>query len=395
MPEILRLAAASPRDLVRRLRSPTPDGPEADLPVRVAVANPTASRLALAAGIVARGVPWRGGQDVWFTPDPLLGTGSLVFMFPGLDANDRPVLDEVSAEFGLPRVVADRTGTVGGHTVDVLRTGWLLDKALRRLGVTPDVVVGHSCGEWSALFSAGLAAPEAFDGFVRRMGPDAFPLPGVVFAAIGTGAAAAEHLVDADPDVVVSHHNSPCQTVICGPDPSVRRCLDRLDATVPRKVLPFRSGFHTPMLRPYLPPITAILDGLPLRPPAGALWSAITAAPYPTGERAIRALLHRHLVERVRFRETVERLYANGARAFVQVGRGSLTTFVADTLDGRDHLAVSAGSSPPELHRAVAALWVDGLTPDPPSDPVVREFAALLREMELATRAVVGLWERR
>ncbi|MGW7789824.1 acyltransferase domain-containing protein [Streptomyces tricolor] len=175
-----------------------------------------------------------------------------------------------------------------------------------------------------------------------------------------------------EPGVVLSHDNAPDQSVLCGDEDAVGRCLARIaDPEVPRRVLPFRSGFHSPMLAPYLPGFSAVFDRVPLARPSVPVWSATTVAPYPDDETELRALLNRHLVEPVRFRAVIERLYRAGARVFVQVGCGSLTRFVAATLAGRPHRTVSAGSATrPQLDQlrwAAAALWAEGHAPDLPA----------------------------
>jgi len=132
-------------------------------------------------------------------------------------------------------------------------------------------------------------------------------------------------------------------------------------------VLPFRSGFHSPMLEPYLRRILDTFADLPVRPPIRPIWSATTVDRYPDDPDRIRHLAARHLVEPVRFGPLVRRLYEAGARAFVQVGTGSLPGFVADTLAGRPHLAVTANtprrSGLDQFRRVAAALWVEGWAP--------------------------------
>lgn len=130
------------------------------------------------------------------------------------------------------------------------------------------------------------------------------------------------------------------------------------------QVLPFQSGFHTPMLAPYLAPIEQAAHRFRLRPPTVPVWSGTTAAPFPAGESAVRELFVRHLLEPVRFRQLVEAMYAAGHRTFVQVGTGQLGSLIGDTLSGRDHLVVAANSPHrdglAQLRRVATALWTTG-----------------------------------
>src|SRR5207237_857216 len=75
--------------------------------------------------------------------------------------------------------------------------------------------------------------------------------------------------------------------------------------------------------------------------PKTDIYSCTTAAPYPSDPTEIRRLFVEHWACPVRFRETIEAMYAAGVRLFAEVGpRGNLTAFVDDILRGRPPLAV-------------------------------------------------------
>ncbi|MFD8871907.1 beta-ketoacyl synthase N-terminal-like domain-containing protein [Streptomyces sp. NPDC059590] len=355
--------------------------------IRLGVVGPTAKRLALARRVVAKGCPWRGRGDVWFAPAPLLGEhavdgpGRIVFVFPGLEAEFAPRVDGVAEYFGLsPATVgaADGralVGDIGRHSVGVFAVGRLLDRALRRMGVVPDAVAGHSVGEWTAMVSAGLHSGAAADEFLGSFDPDALRVPGLAFGVLGasTGrvlAALAEGMGGTDGRVVLSHDNAPSQSMVCGPRADVEAFVRRLRGEgVIGNVLPFQSGFHTPMLAPYLGPIRAAAERFELFPPSVPIWSGTTAAPYPPDAAGVRELFVRHLLEPVRFRLLTKALHEAGFRAFVQVGPGQLASLIGDTLQGAEHLAVAADSphrdGVAQLRRVATALWVNGAQVDP------------------------------
>jgi malonyl CoA-acyl carrier protein transacylase len=195
-------------------------------------------------------------------------------------------------------------------------------------------------------------------------------VPGVEFAVLGCPVERATQEIAAHPDVVVSHENSTHQTVVCGPADQIGALVDRMRAqAVICQLLPFRSGFHTPMLAPYLPPfLESGVPSLPVRTAATPVWSATTASPFPHDPAAVRDLAVRHLLEPVRFRALALALHDSGIRVFVQVGPGQLGSLVADTLRDRDHLVVAAGSTTrpgiAQLRRVAAALWAEGGAPD-------------------------------
>ncbi|WP_329552390.1 polyketide synthase [Streptomyces sp. NBC_00696] len=381
---VLTLAADSPEALAALLDTDdstllsAPTFPSNSGRSRLGIVAPDAKRLALARRAVAKGRAWHGRSDVWFTPSPLIGPGAgkLAFVFPGLEGDFTPRVEDVAAHFGLRETRSAtpvQVGDVGRHGFDVVGVGRLLDAALRKMGVVPDAVAGHSVGEWTAMTAAGVYAPDEVSDFMEAFDPDSVTVPGLAFGAIGAPAERVLSALAADwPDdgIVLSHDNAPGQSMVCGPDRAVDAFVRSFRAQgVLSQVLPFQSGFHTPMLKPYLAPIEEATNRFRLHPPTVPLWSGTTAAPYPTEESAVRALFIRHLLEPVRFRQLVEAMYAAGHRAFVQVGTGQLGSLVDATLSGRDHLVVAANSPHrsglAQLRRVATALWSAGGTTDP------------------------------
>ncbi|MGH4027760.1 beta-ketoacyl synthase N-terminal-like domain-containing protein [Actinomycetota bacterium Odt1-20B] len=377
---LLRAAARTPAELARLLDADDAElRARADTPgegtARVAILNPTPKRLALARKAAAAPRHWGGRSDVWLAPEPLLGPGpgqgKVAFLYPGLEADFTPQVTDVAAHFGLPRPegLDAEVGHVAEHGAAVVRVGRLLTEALRRIAVTPDAVAGHSVGEWTAMVAAGIFADDEVDAFLRDFDPAALRVPGLAFAAFGAPAAQVSAALADHPGVVLSHDNAPRQSIACGPYGQVQSLAERLrDDGVLGQVLPFESGFHTPMLAPYLGPIEEATGRFRLHRAKVPVWSGTTASVFPAEERAVRELFVRHLLEPVRFRQLTEALYASGVRAFVQLGTGQLPALVGDTLDGRDHLAVSANSARhsgmSQLRRVAAGLWACGADPD-------------------------------
>ncbi|GLW13691.1 polyketide synthase [Streptomyces sp. NBRC 13847] len=389
---VLRIAAESPDQLAALLDAEDSAVLAAGLDdrsggrgrSRLGIVDPTAKRLALARRAVAKGRSWRGRGEVWFTPEPLLGAdggGRVAFVFPGLEAEFQPPVDDVARHLGLSGLLpGDRAGRparvadVGRHGAEVVAAGRVWDAALRRIGVVPDAVAGHSVGEWTAMIAAGLFAGPAVDEFVASFDPDELRVPDLAFAVLGTSAERVAAALADHPEIVLSHDNAPDQAMVCGPPGPVDALVRRFRARqVLGRVLPFRSGFHTPMLEPYLEPIRRAAAGFALHPPAVPVWSATTASVYPSTEAEVRALFLRHLLEPVRFRPLIEAMYAAGFRAFVQAGAGQAGALIGNTLHGRPHLAVAAGSPHrgpvAQLQHVATALWVDGgeVAPVPPA----------------------------
>jgi acyl transferase domain-containing protein/phosphopantetheinyl transferase (holo-ACP synthase) len=394
---VLMLAADSPEALAALLDADdsallaADNTPATSGRSRLGIVAPDAKRLALARRAVAKGRAWQGRSDVWFTPSPLIGAGAgkLAFVFPGLEGDFTPRVEDVAAHFGLREsrsATPAQVGDVGRHGFDVVGIGRLLDAALRKMGVVPDAVAGHSVGEWTAMTAAGVYSADEVSDFMESFDPDSVTVPGLAFGAIGAPAERVLAALAADwPDagIVLSHDNAPGQSMVCGPDRAVDEFVRSFRAQgVLSQVLPFQSGFHTPMLKPYLAPIEEATNRFRLHPPTVPLWSGTTASPYPGDEKAVRELFIRHLLEPVRFRQLVEAMYTAGHRAFVQVGTGQLGSLIDATLSGRDHLVVAANSPHrsglAQLRRVALALWAAGGTVDPTA--LAAQKPALRRE---------------
>lgn len=377
---ILRLAAGSPREMAQLL-----DTADASLltragqdpgsgPCRLCVVAPDPRKLAVARKIAARGAPWRGRSDIWFSPDPLLTSPEQVaFLFPGFEPEFAPRTEGVAERFGLPvprlhgaGAGADPGGEIVEHALDVVAVGRLFAAALGELGIVPGVLAGHSLGEWTAMVVGGIYP--AIDEFIASVQPGMVEVPDVVYAALGASAERAAGLADGCAGVVVTHDNCPHQSVVCGPAGPVADLMTRARAEgVLAQTLPFRTGFHSPVFAPFAAPVREALHGLAVCPARVPVWSATSLTHYPGEPDAVRDLVLRHLVEPVRFRQLTQVLHESGVRAFVQVGPGSLTGFIDDTLAGREHLTVAAATARHDgvaaLRRAAAALWAHGLSP--------------------------------
>ncbi len=360
--EILVLTAESRDGLLEGLeRGKSSDGGS----WRLAVVDPTPERLEAARAAVESGQERRGRDGIFFTPSGLIQEGGLVaFIFPGVEAVFQPRVEDVAEEFGLPpaHVSTANLEQQGGAAISI---GVLLDSALGELGVRPDVVAGHSIGEWTAMVASGVLGEQEVESFVASLVPGTLEVPDVVFAAVGCGAEKAQEVLDDLEDVAISHDNCPHQSILCGPEEQIQTALERLaKRRVLSEVLPFRSGFHSPLFTDFVEPHARAFDRFPLAESSVPLWSATTCSPYPSDHDEIRRLFARHLVEPVRFRELLLALYEHGVRVFVQMGTGSLHAFVDDTLRGMPHLALAANAPQrtglEQLRRVAAALYVEG-----------------------------------
>jgi acyl transferase domain-containing protein/phosphopantetheinyl transferase (holo-ACP synthase) len=372
--EVLLLAGRDAADLLAQLDGWAPGAPVLDVPgpdagtARLAIVDPNERRLTLARKVLERGTPFRGRNDVWFEPGDESGIrdGKVAFLFPGVEPVFEPKVDDVAEQLGLPwDGLADDVPALERQGRGILQVGLLLDRALDRLGIRPDLAAGHSLGEWTGQIASGQIPTSYVDEFLDRLQPGAIEVSDVVFVALGAGVDVAEELVAGLDDAHVSHDNCPHQSVICAPAASMAIAVERAkERKVLAQELPFRSGFHSPLFAPFVASMGEQFADIPLTVPAVPMWSATTVAPYPDDPAGITELSGRHLVEPVRFRELALALYADGVRTFVQVGTGSLLGFIDDTLRDHDVLTISANTAKQtgigQLRRVAAALWSVG-----------------------------------
>ncbi|MFE0021239.1 beta-ketoacyl synthase N-terminal-like domain-containing protein [Amycolatopsis sp. NPDC059021] len=370
---VLRLAASTPDALRELLDRPEQSDVEGAGPCRIGIVGPDEKRLAVArrvlAKVAAEGKSWHGPNDIWCSVDPLLRRpgAKTAFVYPGLEADAEPHCADVARHFGLERPEWS-TASVLDRASSVSQVGLMLDAALRRIAVTPDAVAGHSVGEWTAMQAAGMYPAQSTSDLMAQYWPQGFTLPEADFLVLGCSAERAAELIAGEPELMISHENAPRQTIVCG-DPAAASRLARLCAGrgIVARTLPFRSGFHTPLLRSRLGPFTRLVAELELSAPRIPVWSATTARPYPASAVEVRELYLAHLVRKVRFRELVDALYDDGVRVFVQAGAGQVGSFVADTLGERPHLVVAAASGSRsglgQLRRVATAVWAEGGQP--------------------------------
>lgn len=213
---------------------------------------------------------------------------------------------------------------------------------LERAGLRADAVAGHSFGEITALCAAGVidrhTALTLAGERARCMDAAAAGSDGAMIAVAAGRERVAPLLHGLD--VVLANDNGPEQVVLSGARTAVEKAAALLEAEGLRAVhLKVASAFHSPVVAEASKSFRAILENTPFGAAAIPVYANLTAAPY--GDSEARDLLAGQIAGTVRFRETIEALYGEGIRSFVEVGPGAvLTGLVAQCLDGRPHLAV-------------------------------------------------------
>ncbi|WP_456473651.1 SDR family NAD(P)-dependent oxidoreductase [Desulfolithobacter sp.] len=205
---------------------------------------------------------------------------------------------------------------------------WLLMVEL--FGLTADMAGGHSYGEFVALFAAGIIDFETLMHIsVRR---------GRLIADIGTnnretGTMAAvmapreqvEKILSNVGKVVVANHNAPLQSVISGPTAKVKKAVEEFsDAGIKSVMIPVSAAFHSPLIEGITGEFSAVIDKTDWKQGTMPVYSNTTGGPHADDVKSIKATMTRHLASPLEFVNEIKRMYADGARTFLELGPKSI-----------------------------------------------------------------------
>ena len=246
-------------------------------------------------------------------------------------------------------------------------------EVLAAVGLRPDCAAGHSFGELTALHCAGVLTAADLVALARERGEAvaAAAVPGAMVAVAAGRAEVAAALARCDePRVWIANDNGPAQVVLSGAVDAVGAVARRLRADGHDVVgLAAATAFHSPLVAGAVGPLRAFLDRVDVAPPRIPVYGNADAAPYPGDPGAVRGRIAEQVVSPVRFADTVEAMYADGVRTFVEVGaRTTLCGLTGAVLAGRDHLVVGLQrprhNGMTELHRGLARLAAAGVELD-------------------------------
>ena len=219
--------------------------------------------------------------------------------------------------------------------------------ALSAFGVKPNFVAGHSYGEYVALCVAGVLSREDLirisDARGRISKEISVAQPATMAAVNANEKWTLEAIARLELAVSVANLNAPDQTIIAGPIAAIDAAVKALSGEDVRvKRLPVTAAFHCNAMAGAQAALAAELGSVTFRAPTIKVFSNTTGDRYPVEPSEIRALLARHIVEPLRFVDEIERLYAAGARVFIEAGPGQvLSGLVGRILGDRPHTTLS------------------------------------------------------
>jgi malonyl CoA-acyl carrier protein transacylase len=245
-------------------------------------------------------------------------------------------------------------------------------RVLAKYGFKPDLVIGHSLGEYAALVASGILnlseALQVVSARGQEMAKVAADDNGCM-AAVSAPLAEVERILKTIPGyVVIANINSPVQCVIGGETAAVDAAIaaflaEGLQATK----IAVSHAFHTRIVAPASQPLRKVIARMNIQSPTIPIVANVTGKPYPTGRDEILDILAAQVASPVQFVQGVNTLYEQGARIFVEVGpKRVLSGLVSDILKEHKDISVFSTNHPrkgdiPSINEALGRLYAAGV----------------------------------
>ena len=225
-----------------------------------------------------------------------------------------------------------------------------IERTLNAFGYRPDMVAGHSLGEYAALMSSGILD---MDGALRAAAARGTEMGSVeiddkgLMASVTAPYPEVEAVLDATEGyVIAANKNSPKMTVIAGETVPVKAAMASFEAQgftcIP---LATSHAFHSRIVAPANEPLRRFLEGLEIRWPIVPITANVDGTFYPTtGEDAKSQILEKlapQMASAVEWTQQIRTMYDAGARMFLEVGpKRALTMFASQILEDEAHMAM-------------------------------------------------------
>ena len=281
----------------------------------------------------------------------------VAFCFPGqgsLEAGmGREIAEAVPEAMDVYRIGSEATGMDLAHLCfespleelvetevqqpTLVATSLAILAAVRKEGLEPDVVVGHSVGEYAALASVGAMSTGETIALVRERGlamaEAAKQRPGAMAAILGLEDQLVETLCRKILMVWPANYNCPGQIVISGENEAVEECCAEAESLGARRAIRRKvsGAFHSPLVARAADRLKPAIDRIRFSDPVAPFMSTVTAKVEPAQRLA--ALLVNQLTEPVRFTQAAGELIKDGVTTFVEIGPGNVLSGLVKRID--------------------------------------------------------------
>jgi len=194
----------------------------------------------------------------------------------------------------------------------------------------PDMVAGHSLGEFSAIVAAGaLSFEDGLKLVSKRAGAMQHACeqePSTMAAILGLDDAVVEKACSEISDIVVpANYNSPGQIVISGSLKGIETAVEKLTALGAKRALVLKVGgaFHSPLMEPARAELEKAIDATRFLKPVCPVYQNVTGLP-SLDPSQIKINLKKQLTSPVRWTQTIQNMLKDGAETFFEVGPGTV-----------------------------------------------------------------------
>lgn len=288
------------------------------------------------------------------------------YIFPGQGSQFPGMAKELYQSNEIARQMLDRANEVLGFRItDIMFEGTAED--LKQTKVTqpaiflhsvvlakclpdfcPDMVAGHSLGEFSALVAAGAMDFEEGLRLVairaQAMQKACEAVPGTMAAVLALPTETVEEIcAGIDGTVVAANYNCEGQIVISGEKSAVEEACIKMKEAGAKRALPLQVGgaFHSPLMEPARAELAEGIAKAQFSTPVCPVYQNVTAMP-STDPEEIKANLLAQLTAPVRWTQSVRNMIADGASEFIEVGPGNVLQGLVKKTGGNDILTSSA-----------------------------------------------------
>ena len=212
----------------------------------------------------------------------------------------------------------------------------------------PEMVAGHSLGEFSALVAAGVFSFEEGLSLVSEralaMQAACNEAPGTMAAILGLEDEKVESICESTPGVVIpANYNCPGQLVISGAVDAVENACEAFKEAGARRalLLPVGGAFHSPLMEPAKARLAKAIENTTFNAPSCAVYQNVTAKGTLDADE-IKSNLVAQLTAPVRWTQSVQQMIADGALHFTEVGPGKVLQGLVKKIDR--HIETASGS---------------------------------------------------
>ncbi|SFD32776.1 type I polyketide synthase [Pseudoalteromonas denitrificans] len=305
-------------------------------------------------------------MDAQFASAGLSHLSNVTFPIPVFNDTDRKAQDEAL------RLTQHAQPAIGCFSVGLYNT-------FKQAGFAADFTAGHSFGELTALWAAGVLNDNDYMMLARSRGQAmAAPTdenvdtgtfdPGTMIAVVGDPVKVADDIKDIK-DISIANYNSNNQVVVAGVTSQIEIAIGELKAKGYKVVpLPVSAAFHTPLVGHAQKPFAKAIDSAKFTKPSIPVFANGTGKAHPNKAAEIKKSLKNHILESVHFNEEIDNLYDAGGRIFIEFGpKNVLTKLVENILTEKsDVTAIAINANPKksadlQMRQAAMQMLVLGL----------------------------------